>query len=412
MGSPPNCRPECTINADCLSNLACIREKCTDPCPGSCGILAICSVINHIPICKCPEGYSGDPFRYCEIKPVQPVIDTKDPCNPPPCGANAHCDNGICSCVPEYLGDPYSGCRPECVLSTDCSKEKACIGNKCIDPCPGTCGDKAECIVVNHIPMCSCLEGYTGNAFFTCTLLPVKEKRNPCYPSPCGPNSQCREMNDQAVCSCVPGYIGSPPTCRPECIISQECFLNQACVNQKCIDPCPGTCGLNAKCQVVNHNPFCSCLPNFVGDPFVRCLPKRKLANEVLYNDISMIMYILEKEPLLVPAHLCQPSPCGPYSQCKVIGDSPSCSCLPDYSGTPPNCRPECISNSECLNQLACINQKCKDPCPGVCGPNAECRVISHTPNCLCQVGYIGDPFNKCVPKPGTLFFFFFAIKY
>lgn len=78
------------------------------------------------------------------------------------------------------------------------------------------------------------------------------------------------------MCSCVPGFTGSPPTCRPECVTSPECSLNQACVNQKCIDPCPGTCGIGAKCQVVNHNPICSCPPQYTGDPFVRCQIIRK----------------------------------------------------------------------------------------------------------------------------------------
>lgn len=109
-------------------------------------------------------------------------------------------------------------------------------------------------------------------------------KINVCNPSPCGPNSQCREINLQAVCSCVPGYTGSPPTCRPECITSSECPLNQACVNQKCIDPCPGTCGINAKCQVVNHNPICSCPPNFTGDPFLRCTIRSKICLLIIIN--------------------------------------------------------------------------------------------------------------------------------
>lgn len=100
--------------------------------------------------------------------------------------------------------------------------------------------------------------------------------KNPCNPSPCGPNSLCREINGQPVCSCVPGFIGSPPMCRPECVTSSECPLNEACVNQKCIDPCPGTCGINARCEVVNHNPICSCANRFTGDPFIRCLPIRK----------------------------------------------------------------------------------------------------------------------------------------
>lgn len=97
--------------------------------------------------------------------------------------------------------------------------------------------------------------------------------RDVCSPSPCGPNSQCRDVNGQAVCSCLVGYVGSPPNCRPECVVSAECPLNQACSNQKCKDPCPGTCGIGALCQVVNHNPICSCPPSYSGNPFVRCQP-------------------------------------------------------------------------------------------------------------------------------------------
>lgn len=99
---------------------------------------------------------------------------------------------------------------------------------------------------------------------------------NPCNPSPCGPNSQCREINNQAVCSCVSGFIGSPPTCRPECVVSTECPLNEACVNQKCKDPCPGTCGIDSRCEVINHNPICTCLPKYTGNPFIRCNLIRK----------------------------------------------------------------------------------------------------------------------------------------
>lgn len=100
-----------------------------------------------------------------------------------------------------------------------------------------------------------------------------QEPGDPCVPSPCGPNSQCRNVNGQGVCSCLPNYIGSPPGCRPECVVSSECPQNRACVNQKCVDPCPGTCGLNARCEVINHSPICSCQVGFTGDPFTRCNP-------------------------------------------------------------------------------------------------------------------------------------------
>lgn len=96
---------------------------------------------------------------------------------------------------------------------------------------------------------------------------------NPCQPSPCGPNSQCKEVNGQAVCSCLPNYVDTPPNCRPECTMSSECSADKACVNLKCQNPCPGSCGLNSMCNVINHSPICSCRQGFTGDPFTRCFP-------------------------------------------------------------------------------------------------------------------------------------------
>lgn len=79
-----------------------------------------------------------------------------------------------------------------------------------------------------------------------------------------------------ATCTCIKGYIGAPPTCRPECVVSSDCAPNEACTNQKCIDPCPGSCGRNTICNVINHNPICSCLSGMSGDPFINCFPIRK----------------------------------------------------------------------------------------------------------------------------------------
>lgn len=104
---------------------------------------------------------------------------------------------------------------------------------------------------------------------------------DPCQPSPCGPNSLCRVINNHGVCSCKSGYIGSPPNCRPECMVSTDCAQDKACINQKCQDPCPGTCGLNARCQIINHNPICSCIAGFTGDPFIRCIKQESKASSL-----------------------------------------------------------------------------------------------------------------------------------
>lgn len=121
-------------------------------------------------------------------------------------------------------------------------------------------------------------------------IYPIDIEKDPCKPSPCGPNSKCRIINNQAVCSCVQGYLGSPPSCRPECALSSDCPRNLACNNQKCIDPCLGSCGIRTKCQVINHNPICSCLSGHTGDPFSRCSPisKRELFH---YIEIFLLVY-------------------------------------------------------------------------------------------------------------------------
>lgn len=117
------------------------------------------------------------------------------------------------------------------------------------------------------------------HVFLLSSLAIPEPERDPCVPSPCGPYSQCRLSNGHAVCSCLPNYIGAPPSCRPECTVSTDCMQNRACINQKCRDPCPGTCGLNARCNVINHNPICSCMPGFLGDPFTRCILEESKEN-------------------------------------------------------------------------------------------------------------------------------------
>lgn len=106
-------------------------------------------------------------------------------------------------------------------------------------------------------------------------------------------------------------------------------------------------------CQVINHNPICSCKPNLIGDPFVRCVGRQ--------------------HDELVPERInpCSPSPCGNFAECRPVGDSPSCSCLPNYFGKPPNCRPECVVNSDCPSDKSCIAERCRNPCEGSCGFNS-----------------------------------------
>lgn len=240
--------------------------------------------------------------NYINFTAIPTEIPT--PCIPSPCGINAECKErngaGACYCLPTYEGNPYEGCRRECETNQDCSPQLACVQYKCVDPCIGTCGIYALCNVENHVPICTCPPGTTGDPFNQCRELPptTTARINPCIPSPCGPNSQCRDINNQAVCSCLPSYIGSPPQCRPECVVNSECAADRACINQKCVDPCPNTCGIDAQCSVKNHNPICACPPGFTGDPFARCTRIRKLSSIVHF--LFYILYL----PLFFTNHL------------------------------------------------------------------------------------------------------------
>ena len=105
------------------------------------------------------------------------------------------------------------------------------------------------------------------------TLTASDEKPTPCTPSPCGSNAVCNENNGAGSCTCIPNYFGNPyQGCRPECVINSDCALNRACVNSRCIDPCPGTCGTNAECHVVNHLATCSCIASYTGNPYIYCI--------------------------------------------------------------------------------------------------------------------------------------------
>ena len=181
----------------------------------------------------------------------------------------------MCSCNGGYIGSPPN-CRPECIINDECNRQQACCNQHCINPCDGACGLNSECTIRNHLPICKCLSGYNG--FQQCNKIPEVIKPtegpiNPCFPSPCGANANCSTNRRRATCKCIRGYFGDPYSqCRPECVSNSDCPANRACSNLKCIDPCPGTCGINARCQVVNHIATCTCSSGFRGDPFTQCV--------------------------------------------------------------------------------------------------------------------------------------------
>ncbi|KAE8746353.1 hypothetical protein FOCC_FOCC007025 [Frankliniella occidentalis] len=189
---------------------------------------------------------------------------------------------------------------------------------------------------------------------------------DPCYPNPCGRNAQCREVNARPVCSCLPGHQGNPLTyCqRGECQDSSDCPHNRKCQNYECVDACAGTCGINAHCEVRNHIPGQS----------------------------------HRRPPLSLAEELCTATTCGAHTRCDVINLVPTCSCLPGYKGSPLNgCHHECEADADCGRGQQCRDFTCQVACTsGTCGDNANCEVRNHRAVCSCPAGYLGDPYTSC----------------
>lgn len=121
--------------------------------------------------------------------------------------------------------------------------------------------------------------------------------KNPCLPSPCGPNSICQEIGNVPSCACMSSYIGSPPNCRPECSINAECSTTKACIQQKCRDPCPGSCGISSICTVSRHTPICTCPDGYSGDAFTLCSPK--LPGKAVFLQIRIVKMLHYNNNLL-----------------------------------------------------------------------------------------------------------------
>ncbi|XP_053617347.1 neurogenic locus notch homolog protein 1-like isoform X2 [Plodia interpunctella] len=372
----------------------------------------------------------------------QSISDTLVQCGPHTCGVGAHCIHGIvrpvCACLAGYSGDPLSQCvKIECLENSECRSHQVCVNQHCVNPCEGTCGINANCDVRNHIPVCSCPAGYTGNPFSSCRVADPEEA---CHPSPCGSNTKCHVANNQAICTCLPGYRGSPLTgCHHECESDGECSASQSCRDFRCTSPC-SDCGVNADCETVAaHRAVCKCPRGYFGDPYRICTPECSSDGECpsykpacVYNacvdpcinacgvnadcnlrgltPVCSCPRNMTGDPFTYcrpfeARDLCEPNPCGANAKCtpghdRTGAERPVCTCPSGYIGNAlVACdKGECELDSQCADHLACVGYQCVDPCLGntQCGSGAVCMARRHLAVCTCPSGHNGDALVNC----------------
>jgi hypothetical protein len=65
-------QPQCTVDADCASKLACFSGTCRNPCIETkpCAVNAACTVVDTLPLrtmsCSCLPGFVGDADVECK----------------------------------------------------------------------------------------------------------------------------------------------------------------------------------------------------------------------------------------------------------------------------------------------------------------------------------------------------------
>ncbi|CAB4059878.1 unnamed protein product [Lepeophtheirus salmonis] len=445
IGSPttvcrPPPKPECTSDPECPDHLACVNQKCQNPCSRStCGINAQCRVQRHRAICSCLDGYIGDPYSVCEepgcksdfeCPNTQSCInrECQNPCLFEQCGQNADCSpknhRAMCSCIKGHKGDPYSFCRPyECLSDPECPDRLKCENEKCVDPCE--CARNADCDARNHRGICTCIPDFTGDPYgIACEPIPEpvieevecnedrdcpsqnacinEECDNPCLMyKPCVQNAECKVYDTLPLrtmtCTCIEGFTGKgdercikiEPVVDVGCRSNSECDRNLACDNGKCINPCRNNnpCSSSAICRTQNHQPTCECSPGFTGDPYSLCSPTRE--DECKHDEDCPSNMVCADNKCSNPCR--SNSLCGNNAVCEVMNHSPVCKCLENFAGDPHK------KNEDCPFDKSCSSNNCIDPCQNtVCGRNAECSVEYHKSICKCPSGLQGSPYVAC----------------
>src|SRR5882757_8068375 len=108
-----------------ISKLVGSPTESDDICRGRCGPNEICRVVNNVPVC----GSSG----------VNNAGKDKNP-------SSSYCQKHM-----------------------ECPSTQVCSDHTCVDPCSSSvegadrlvCGGNARCVVVQHSPLCGCVEGMT-----------------------------------------------------------------------------------------------------------------------------------------------------------------------------------------------------------------------------------------------------------
>ena len=163
--------PECRVDQDCQTKLACIDKSCQNPCRvnNPCTGEQTCVVKDTLPTrtvaCVCPEGtvFSGrgscqrgnDFFPFFMLYNISLKTLFK-----------ISSDQKSISKFELYA---LVEVKAECYVDDDCATSDICNKGSCVDACRlSHCGSNAICEAGYHSAKCVCLPGFTGDPRTAC----------------------------------------------------------------------------------------------------------------------------------------------------------------------------------------------------------------------------------------------------
>lgn len=237
-------------------------------------------------------------------------------------------------------------------LALPCKQDKCDASSE--DLCTNViCGLNAECRIINQNATCECIKGCVGDPFDEC-ILNETSTGNPSTEKQLKDSITDESLTETPLFSTEESSTETQMRAEVKCCnLTSECELDERCIDQKCVDPCSKSCGLNADCSVELHMPVCSCPSGYSGDPFVECILIRKSSTESLTTERLTTTEISSTEKSTTeelttmklstdkpstekqPIDPCAALSCGSNAICLERNKNATCECKPGYNGNP-----------------------------------------------------------------------------